>query len=391
MNNNYLRGLWLLLVALAVLLFTPFWLQSACALSVLDTSDTVPAAAIKLVKFCQEPKSELDEHAVATLVEYVLKNKPMKEAALPKTWEATGAYYEFDTAVNFTNFLKYSYNKQIPSALTSPTSLRYSIWNGSSAQTQKIPADWSTILPATKPVVIRGMQHDAITPDLTTGVYYEYDLQRTFILLSHKGKQVLITISKQVDKSNIGKKGVIIGKDDEWNYYYSNEPGSAKTGLGWVKSYIYDFFSVGVYVEVGTSQPMVRSGMFQWIRAGWSGINFAQTEHIIIGMKRYARNFRLIMESSKLPSVEQIASVYQRLAALPSYDLKQKYAVLQQAQKSLAVQSGKIREGQTKKTDAYDKIPKEQIIEELMLEYFKIAIGKNSLIEKKQFLALIDS
>jgi hypothetical protein len=59
---------------------------------------------------------------------------------------------------------------------------------------------------------------------------------------------------------------------------------------------------VGVYVEKGNSPGMVRSGTFQWIRAGWSGINFVKTVHILNGMKRFARNFRSVLESKKTTS-----------------------------------------------------------------------------------------
>ena len=98
-----------------------------------------------------------------------------------------------------------------------------------------MPGSWKLVPRAGEPVIIRGLQRDGITPDLTTGVYYEYNLKRTLILLNHKGRQVLISISKQIDKSDIGKKGVILGNDDDWNYYYSGVPGSTKTGLGWIK------------------------------------------------------------------------------------------------------------------------------------------------------------
>jgi hypothetical protein len=156
--------------------------------------------------------------------------------------------------------------------------------------------------------------------------------------------------------------------------------------MGWVKSYIYNFFSVGVYVESGTSQNMVRTGAFQWIRAGWSGINFVQKGHFINGMKRFARNFKTILESPKLPAPNQMISAYQWLSALPNGDLIEKYAALQQAQQSLAVQTGKIGTAEIKRQGSYVHIPKEQIVEELMLEYFKIAFGKSSLLGKKVVL-----
>jgi hypothetical protein len=360
--------------------------QPALAIAISESSSPIPTAAMKLVQFGIDPKVGLDTQAVATLVDYVLGPKSNKEADLPKLQEAPGAYYEFDTRINFSSFLQYAHSHQIPSVLTGPSSLRYSLWTGLPGEAQNMPSKWKLVPPTGEPFIIRGLQRDAITPDLTTGVYYEYDLKRTFILLNHKGRQVLISISKQIDKSSIGKKGFILGNDDDWNYYYSGEPGSAKTGLGWVKSYIYDYFSVGVYVESGASPTMVRSGVFQWIRAGWSGINFVQTGHIIKGIKRYARNSKMILESPNLPAPDQIISTYQRLSALPKNDLLERYTALQQARQSLAVLSGKIGTKEIKKQDSYATAPKEQIIEELMLEYFKISLGKPSLLGKKVVL-----
>ena len=374
---------WRLSITLIILLLAVFHLQPALAVPLSDSTHAVPAAAMKLVQFGTNPKSGLDAQSVATLVDYVLSAKPVKEASLPVVNKAPGAYYEFDTRIGFSNFLQYSYSHQIPAALTSPSSLRYSMWNNQQGKLQQLPNNWILALPDSKPAIIRGFQRDAITPDLTTGVYYEYNLNRTFILLNHKGRQALITISKQINVSDVGKKGVILGNDDDWNYYYSGEPGSTKAGLGWVKSYIYDYFSVAVYVEAGGAPAMVRTGIFQWIRAGWSGINFVEAEHIIKGIKRYAKNSKSILESPNLPAPNQVVSAYQRLSALPKSELLEKYTALQQARQSLAVQSGKIETNKNKKQDSYAGTPKEQIIEELMLEYLKVALGKPSLVGKQ--------
>ena len=382
---NHIFSLRWLLITLMISLLTIFQHQSAMAISLTDSASPVPAAAMKLIQFCANPKAGLDAQSVAILVDYVLESKSNKEAALPKLKETPGAYYEFDTRINFSSFLQYSYSNQIPSVLTSPASLRYSVWTGIQGESQKMPGSWKLVPPAGKPVIIHGIQRNGITPDQTTGVYYEYDLKRTFILLNHKGRQVFISISKQIDISDIGKKGVILGNDDDWNYYYSGIPGSTKAGLGWVKSYIYDSFAVGVYVESGST---VRSGVFQWIRAGWSGVNFVQTTNIIQGMKRDAKNSKIIMESPKLPAPKQIISTYQRLSALPKNDLVERYTSLQQARKALAALSGKIDKNEIKKQAPYTNTPKEQIIEELMLEYFKITLGKSSLLGKKVVLGI---
>lgn len=381
-TTNPATGFRWLSIALIVSLLTFFQYQPALANSPSDSSGPIAVAAMKLVAFCADPKTGLDAQAVATLVDYVLEPKSNKETALPKIQEATGAYYEFDTKIHFASFLQYSYNSKIPSALMSPSSLRYSLWK----DVQTLPGSWKAPLPGGKPVIIYGLQHDGITPDLTTGIYYEYDLKRTLVLLNHKGRQALISISKQIDISDVGKKGFILGNDDDWNYYYSGVPGSAKTGLGWIKSYIYNYFSVAVFVESGSLPSMVRSGMFQWIRGGWSGINFIQTEHVIKGMKRRARNSKAILESPNLPAPSRIALTYQQLSSLPLNDLAVKYAALQESREALAVRSGKIKTDEIIKQDSYANTPKEQMIEELMLEYLKITLGKSSLLGKKVVL-----
>jgi hypothetical protein len=105
-------------------------------------------------------------------------------------------------------------------------------------------------------------------------------------------------------------------------------------------------------------------------------------------MKRYAKNSKTILESPKLPAPSQIMSTYKWLSTLPQNDLVERYATLQQARASLAIMSGKIDAKEIKKQDSYSNIPKEQIIEELMVEYFKISLGKSSLLGKKVVLSI---
>ncbi len=364
-------------IALIFLLMTISSHQPALAGSS-DISGAVPAAAMKLVQFCADPKTGLDVQAVATLVDYVLLSKSKKEVDLPVLQECPGAYYEFDTRITFPHFLEYSYNPQIPSALTRPSSMRYSLWTGLPGESQKMPDVSRLAFPAGEPVVVHGLQRDSNTPDLTTGVYYEYDLKRTLILLSHKGRQTLISISKQIKQSDVGKKGVILGNDDQWNYFYSGQPGSPVTGLGWVKSYIYDYFSVGVYIVSGASPTLVRTGAFQWLRAGWSGINLVQSSHILNGMKRFARSSKSILESPKLPAPSQLISAYQKLSALPHSELFAEYAALRQAKQSVALRTAKITTMEIKIQNSSENIPEEQMVEELMLKYLKSTLGKPS-------------
>lgn len=347
-----------------------------------DYGAVLADSARKLVQFCANPQAGFDARAAATLVDYVLGAKSNKEFGLPDIDETPGAYYEFDTKVLFSRFLSYAYNAKIPSVLTSPSSMRHSVWTALNGRSQNLHDKWKLAAPGDKPVVIHGVQHDCITPDLNTGVYYEYDLKRALIHFNHNGRLVLISISKQISQSDVGKKGLILGNDDDWNYYYSGETGSYKSGLGWVKSYIYDYFSIGVYVETGTSPNMLRAGTFQWIRAGWSGINFVKPGHILTGLKRFARNFKGILESQNLPAPVQLAKHYQQLSALPARDLAERYAALQRAQYSLAAKTGKIGNSEKNGQGASSNIPREQIVQELMLEHLKTCLGKPSLLAK---------
>lgn len=375
MRDLLFHRLWMSLV-IVLIIIQP---QTAFAVS---PPDKTSLAAKKLVQFCADPKIGLDIGDVATLVDYVLAPKSNREVGLPALDGSNGAYYEFDTRIAFPRFLSYSYNAQIPGALTRPSSMRFSIWTSLQGKASGLRDKWKPASPADQPEIIHGIQRDCITPDLTTGIYYEYDLKRTLIHLNHKGRQVLISISRQVSQSDVGKKGIILGNDSDWNYFYSGETGSYKTGLGWVKSYIYDYFSIGVYVETNGSSNMVRSGTFQWLRAGWSGINFVKSDHILDGLKRFARNSKTILESKNLPAPGQLIRNYQLLCALPNRDLTARYAALQNAQKSMAVRSGKAGASEIKGNGNNNHVPKEQIVQELMLEYLKIALGKPSLVDK---------
>jgi hypothetical protein len=358
-------------------------LRPGAPLSAQDPSEQINDAAMKLMQFCNDPaKVGLDEHAAAVLADYVIGPKQSKEHSLPALNDGTGAYFEFDTKITFPRFMEYSYSPFIPPVITRPSSLRYSIWSAPRGDQLRLPASWKRIPTGGAPVVVHGMQQESDTPDLNTGVYHEYNLKRTLILLNHKGRQVMISISKQVDKSNVGKKGTILGNDKDWNYYYSGEPGTPTTGLGWVKSYIYDFYSVGIYVESGANSSMVKSGVYQWLRAGWSGINFVKSNHIIAGLRRFSRDLKTSLESPNLPAPAQMASVYQTLSSMPAEDLTAKYAALQNAIRSAAIQHGKAKSDAEQKV-SFAHIPKEQMLQELMLEYLKVSLGKPTLLGKQ--------
>jgi hypothetical protein len=85
-----------------------------------------------------------------------------------------------------------------------------------------------------------------------------------------------------VDVSDVGKKGYVMGTDDDWDYFYSGKPGLTIPALGWVKSYMYGSSGINIYEEIDPQAGKVRCAVFKWLRAGWSGVNMVRRVYIFL-------------------------------------------------------------------------------------------------------------
>ena len=220
---------------------------------------------------------------------------------------APSAYHEFDIHRPLSQILQLTYNPDIPAVVTMPASIRLSHWTDIDTPEHSLPKLWETLPVLKAPQFITGVEHIVNSPDQHSGAYFEYDLYRTLILLRHEGRPVLISLSRQKDVSDVGKKGLIIGADDNWDYLYTGQAGVSYAGLGWVKSYMYDSYSVSFYIETDAALPTVRFGVFKWMRAGWAGINLARPPHIFRGLKRFANNFKTVLENPRLGDVTAVS------------------------------------------------------------------------------------
>jgi hypothetical protein len=173
-------------------------------------------------------------------------------------------------------------------------------------------------------LIIKGLEFIENSPDTYSGAYYAYHLQRALILTMHQGRRVLISISTQPDKSQVGKKGIVLGDDGEWNYLYTGEKGTTLPGMGWADTYLYGSDAIMIYYETGGGREQVKCGVFKWINAGLWGMNFAQPEHVRKGVKRFAKDFRDIIESPKLTDVGELAQMFQEINKLSLNELRQK-------------------------------------------------------------------
>ena len=127
------------------------------------------------------------------------------------------------------------------------------------------------------------------------------------ILCKYRGKNLFISMSKQPTCSNVGKKGMVVGPDRNWEYLYSGKTGVGMSGLGWIRSYMYDSNAVAIYYEVDAAEPLTRFAVFKWLRAGWKDINFVKKSHIHNGLLRFAKDFKEILENPDMPNPTQIA------------------------------------------------------------------------------------
>ncbi len=232
------------------------------------------------------------------------------------------------------------------------------------------------------PVVVKGVQYMEITPDTHSGAYYAYNTHQTMLLFKYRQRNILVTISKQMDVSGVGKKGYILGTDDDWDYFYSGIPGLTIPALGWVKSYMYESSGINIYDEIDPVAPKVRCAVFKWLRAGWSGINMVKRKHIYSGLKRFAKPVKEILEYPSLPSVETMAGDFNRIRGFSEDTLGSKMAIYSKILKRRYAggvgHAGKLPSDLVKNKNGWDLMSKEEMESALVIEYMKHAVGKTN-------------
>jgi hypothetical protein len=301
------------------------------------------------------------------------------------------AYYDFDIRQRFDYMLKYAFNPNVPFHLTTPSSIRLSHWKQVQGLGDQFPVLWKMIDQQEAPILVRGLEFVQNTPDISSGAYYSYHLHRTLILFKVNGRKVIISISKQKGKSDVGKKGYVLGSDDNWDYFYSGKPGLAKPGLGWVRSYMYDSYGINIYYEIDPYAPLLRCASFKWVRAGWSKINVVKKHHIHKGIKRFAKSFKQIMEYPSLPSINAFSDALSKIKALSADELKERikiYLDILENRYGRDYRPSRAWSPQVfKDRSPWLRMSTEAMQSVLMVEYMKHAMGKS---DTNVVVALLD-
>ncbi len=304
---------------------------------------------------------------------------------------SASAYTEVDVNMGLKPLLQYTFNPDVPWFATTPSSLRWSSWTRTDPPWTELPRIWELLAAGETPQIIRGMETVENTPDLFSGAYYRYDLYRTLILFRHEGRYVLISLARQKDRSEVGKKGYIVGTDDDWSYFYSGEPGLSVGGIGWMNSYMFDSVGIAVYAEKAPSGAAVRTANVKWVRGGWSNINVIQNGHIHKGMQRFAQTLKSILESPQLPAVKFLEESAAQVARLTDAEIRNRIKLY----RTILLSRAEKLEGGARKhlpdsfwnDEAWEGITRPAMEAVLVLESLKAHLGKIPLEEIRELIS----
>lgn len=374
-----------------LLLGTPLFFFSEGALLAAVGSDKGDARPIweegitYLFSVLKSNESAFDVQKVSGLLDFVVSEKGEEGSLDPgKRENATGAHYFSDVKAPLSKVIKYAYNPSIPAYVTLPSVVRLGGWQVK--PTGSITNLWERVGDVKVPLLVRGVEYEEITPDTTTGAYYRYDMDRLMVLLTHRGKVFFISVTRQLSPSTVGRQGVIIGPDSDWNYFYSGQKGLNRAGLGWVSSYMYAAASVSILFEPGSSKTQTRFATFKWLNAGWGGINMVSKDNIIDGCKRFASGFKKILESPQLPEAERVIDMYARIKNLSDQELTARLQPIGKALQKLSRTDPGLSRSDFRELIESGKYLREMSREVqenlLMSEYVKLAIGKPSFLKQ---------
>jgi hypothetical protein len=321
-----------------------------------------------------------DPEQLSGLIKFVGSIPEESSMTLNKRRDAAGAFHSFSVQGDFADLIDYAYNPDIPIYVTMPSSLQDQEWLTPQFDDalRNLPKNVKSIEDVH---LIRGRERETITPDSHTGGYYVYKQERVVTVLPGPTGPVLISASIQTDRSEVGKKGCVVGDDKNWNYLYSGKTGLNKSGLGWVDSYMYYADSVMIYVA-DTSANLLRVGSFKWLNAGWAKINMVKSSHILNGIKRFASDFKTVLEAAGLPDARILAGKYRELMQSSEHNLRRMVSpYLQELNDSRVSETcSRVFKKMVSSGEYLQQMSHEELVRVLLLEYIKSYIGKEPYV-----------
>lgn len=331
-----------------------------------------------------------DANRIESLFKFINTKKELGDSmSLGSRHGSSSDYYEFTIERSLKDVLDLVYNPDIPSYFTTPSSIRRSHWIEVDGKQQPFPKLSEKLDQLADPVIIKGLEFNEITPDPQSGAYYSYNLDRALILMQHNGNRMLISISNQPEKSNVGKKGLVLGSDEDWNYLYTGEKGVMMPGLGWADSYMYSSSSIMIYREITDPTPAVQCYVFKWLRAGWGGMNLAQPHHIRKGVVRFVKSFKKVLEAPALDALPKVSAILNKIEDLSTEELRAQSRIYFNDLKGRFENKNSRNQKWFKKLfsdqDYINSMSHDELAAIVSIEYLKYLLGKNSYFDATSF------
>lgn len=298
----------LLLAALAVL--------PAAATTAPELPAPVENALTSLLSAAPQGRPDPAPAALMPILDFVTANTlPAAKVRPANRTEGAGVYHKETFALPLRKLMGYMLDPAVPGEAIYPSAVRRNAWLPGSGILKDSGRFLTATLPPAAPLVTRGVEYEETTPDTSSGCYYSYKLNRLFVLTDYKGRAALFSVSAMPGQSSVGLRGAIVGDDKDWTYVYTSEKGTNLAMLGWAETYLYGSASVTVFLEDGTGRT--EAHFFKWAKAGWKGSNVVKPSHITAGLRRFTSGLRLVTESPRCPSPQDIAA---RFAAFKGMD-----------------------------------------------------------------------
>lgn len=346
-----------------------------------------------LLQVTTDKSKVFDSNRIKKLLEYILSDSYSKSPDYSGGIKNTSsAYYGYSIHTTMKEILQICYNPKIPACAILPESIRLSKWYSNNYGSNNLPELWSSLKNLKDNIIVKGTLYLQNTPDITTGAYYGYNSLKSGILMKYNGKTVYISVSKQKDVSEVGKKGFVLGSYNDLNYFYSGKPGLNKFGLGSVKSYLYDGFSVSIYIESKKDNNIIQCGTFKWLKGGWAGLNFIKRKHIYSGLKRFAKFQKKLLESNKLPDYSELVNLCSRYNSLSELKMKKMmgaYFLKLQQECRAGIRCPEILQNDFNPDEYIDNMSKEEMKSALIVDNIKNLLYKKN--SKKELIVSLNN
>ena len=350
-----------------------------------DVAADVMPALHYMLDLASNPKgTTFDPERIQPFMSFLLSTKATDTIYhADSSFGAPSAYHEFSVDTDLQHLVDYTMDADIPSFFFWPSSLRLTRWtkvDGGDTQFDRLKAASTDV---ETPFILNGTEHITITPDQHTGAYYSYDVNKLVILTPFQRGKALISIYRQQKPSAVGRKGWVLGSDDDWSYLYTQKTGLNVGGLGWASTYMYDSFNITVYFQPDLDAPVVTCGVVSWVKAGWAGINMVQPKHIHRGLV-----FKGILEDPRLPEPAILAQTFSSSKDLPTATLKayvrDYFDGLEQHLADFETLRRKLGQAFDAET-ALAQMTRDELYAVVALDYFKKILGRNPVMDSHPF------